>query len=184
MVQKAALLVAAVVVAMAGYAAYELWSGNFHTVVAGQLYRSAQLGPGAISDSVRRYGIRTIINLRGENPRQQWYRSEVDAARDLKVTHIDFSMYSRRRLTPEEAATLIDIFRHARKPILVHCNSGADRTGLAAALYVAAIAGQGLEAAGRQISIRFGHLGLPFSRAYAMDESWTELASRIAAPRS
>jgi protein tyrosine/serine phosphatase len=33
-----------------------------------------------------------------------------------------------------------DVFRKAEKPILVHCNSGADRSGLVSALYVAAIA--------------------------------------------
>jgi protein tyrosine/serine phosphatase len=55
----------------------------------------------------------------------------------------------------------------------VHCTSGADRSGLIAALYLAGASGAGEHEAERQLSIRFGHIGIPFvSRAYAMDESW------------
>lgn len=54
--------------------------------------------------------------------------------------------------------------------------SGADRTGLTAAIYLAAIAGAGEHEAEKQLSIRYGHIGIPFvSRAYAMDETWEEL---------
>lgn len=48
--------------------------GNFRTVVDGEVYRSAQ----PASSDINRYqasdGIRSIINLRGANPDQVWYR--------------------------------------------------------------------------------------------------------------
>jgi protein tyrosine/serine phosphatase len=40
-------------------------SGNFHTVVAGEFYRSAQLTPQRLETYQQLYGIRTIVNLRG-----------------------------------------------------------------------------------------------------------------------
>jgi protein tyrosine/serine phosphatase len=63
--------------------------------------------------------------------------------------------------------------RDAPKPILIHCRSGADRTGLASALYLAAIAKTNEKTAEGQMSIFYGHLGLPImSRAFAMDRTF------------
>nr|WP_234894951.1 tyrosine-protein phosphatase [Sinorhizobium meliloti] len=57
----------------------------------------------------------------------------------------------------------------APKPILIHCQAGADRTGLAAMLYLQQIAGIDEEISERQLSVRYGHIGLPYiSAAFAM----------------
>jgi protein tyrosine/serine phosphatase len=148
-------------------------SGNFHTVVAGEFYRSAQVTPQRLEAYQRLHGIRTVVNLRGANPESNWYREETAAARRLGITHIDFRMSAKQRLSLEEAKALLALLKTAPKPILVHCTSGADRSGLIAALYLAGANGAGEHEAERQLSIRFGHIGIPFvSRAYAMDESW------------
>ena len=57
--------------------------------------------------------------------------------------------------------------------------AGSDRAGLASALYLAAIAGAGEEAAGSQLSIRYGHVGLPVVGAYAMDSSSKSLKPMV-----
>jgi protein tyrosine/serine phosphatase len=148
-------------------------SGNFHTVVAGEFYRSAQLTPQRLETYQQLYGIRTIVNLRGANPQSTWYREEVAAAQRLGVAHIDFRMSAKRRFSVDQAQDLLALLKTAPKPILVHCTSGADRSGLIAALYLAGANGAGEHEAEGQLSIRFGHIGIPFvSRAYAMDESW------------
>ena len=41
-------------------------SGNFHPVVAGELYRSAQPTPARIAAYKSKYGIATIVNLYDE----------------------------------------------------------------------------------------------------------------------
>jgi protein tyrosine/serine phosphatase len=152
---------------------YRILSGNFHTVVAGELYRSAQVTPTRLEAYQRLHGIRTVINLRGAKPQAAWYRDEVAAADQLGIVHIDFRMSARRPLSMDQAHALLALLKTAPKPILVHCESGADRSGLAAALYLAGIYGAGAREAQRQLSIRFGHIGIPYiSRAYAMDESW------------
>ena len=43
------------------------------------------------------------------------------------------------------------------KPMLVHCKSGSDRTGLAVTLYLHVIKGQPLDEARRALSWKYGH---------------------------
>lgn len=148
-------------------------SGNFHEVIAGQLYRSSQLSRTQLENYVKTNGIKTIINLRGRNDASEWYRDELATAEQLGVQHVDFGMSARKEMTPGRVAQLIQIMRDAPKPILIHCKSGADRTGLASAIYVSRVAGLDEQTAQNQLSIRFGHLGIPYlSSAYAMDRSW------------
>lgn len=152
------------------------FSGNFHEVIAGQLYRSSQLSDKQLWQYVQANGIKTIINLRGENDGSSWYQRERAVSEKLGVQHVDFGMSAYKELTPARVAQLIQIMREAPKPILIHCKSGADRTGLASAIYVNRIAGMDEDTAERQLSIRFGHLGIPFlSSAYAMDRSWEKI---------
>ena len=53
---------------------------------------------------------------------------------------------------------LISHMQTMPKPVLIHCKSGADRTGLAAALYLLVIEGQPIEVAKRQLSFRYIHV--------------------------
>lgn len=150
-------------------------SGNIHAVAAERCYRSAQLSPTKLHEVVDRYQIRTILNLRGPNPGDEWYDQEVREAQELGVRHVDFGMSARKELTVQEAQDLIALMKSAEKPLLIHCKAGADRSGLAAALYLAAIEQAGETAAERQLSIRYGHLGFPFMPAHAMDETFEKL---------
>jgi protein tyrosine/serine phosphatase len=105
--------------------------------------------------------VKTIINLRGSNPGGPRYDAEL-AEDKLEVAHIDFRMSARRQLTLAHADTLIAVIRAAAKPILIHCDAGADRTGLASALYLAAIEPASEETSEEQLPIRFGHISTPF----------------------
>ena len=83
-------------------------------------------------------------------------------------------------LSPAEARQLIALMAGARKPLLTHCLGGADRTGLAAALYVAAIEGGPEGAAEWQLSPRYGHVGLPWiSAPWPMDQTWEGLEAAL-----
>lgn len=150
-------------------------TGNFNTVVAGEFYRSGQLTPTQIADYAKQYGIKTIINLRGDNPGNSWYDAEVAEARRLNISHINFGMSARRELTAAQATALIAAMKEAEKPILIHCKAGADRSGLASALYLAAVKKLDAATAEGQLSIRFGHFSLPFIPEYAMDRTFETL---------
>ncbi|XSG81510.1 MAG: tyrosine-protein phosphatase [Methyloligella sp. ZOD6] len=159
-------------------------SGNFRSVVAGEFYRSGQPSPDDIARYQKAHGIKTIINLRGKNVGRDWYDAELAASERLGITHLDFRMSSKRELSQEEAAELIAMMEKAEKPLLIHCYSGSDRSGLAAALYVAAVAKLGEILAEDQLSPTFGHVPLPFLSVYAMDETFEKLEPWLGFPDS
>jgi protein tyrosine/serine phosphatase len=150
-------------------------TGNFHTVIAGEIYRSAQPSPSDIARYSRTVGIRTIVNLRGPSAGKAWYDRELAESHDLGITHIDFRMSATHEFTQDKAVELLALLQDAPKPILIHCEAGADRSGLVSALYVAAVGKLGEAAAESQMSVWYGHIGLPFSASYAMDVSFENL---------
>nr|WP_200991911.1 dual specificity protein phosphatase family protein [Rhizobium rhizogenes]QCL10606.1 tyrosine phosphatase family protein [Rhizobium rhizogenes] len=166
-------------VSCAAYAGYLQVTGNFHSVIDGQLYRSAQPTSEELASYVRTNGIKTVINLRGTHPGAAWYDEEVTTARTLGIKHIDFGMSASRTISPETAERLVELMASAPKPILIHCRSGSDRSGLAAALYVRKIAGLDEAQAEGQLSFYYGHVGIPaVSAAYAMDRSWEDVEAQ------
>jgi protein tyrosine/serine phosphatase len=175
-VGRGAIVALGAFVAVAGgFYAHMLWTANFHPVIVGELYRSSQPSGAMIAEFQKQYGIKTIINLRGDNTGHHWYDREITEAKHLDIDHIDFRMSSNKELTQEQAEQLVAIMRDAPKPILIHCQAGADRTGLATALYLAAIAKTSEATAESQMSILYGHVSLSFMRAYAMDRTFEKL---------
>lgn len=169
-------LAAALILGMAAATGWAVWlqaSGNFHAVATGALYRSAQPAPEDLHRWTQLHGLRSVVNLRGPSD-SDWYRDEIAASRELGLTHADFPMRENQRLDPEQAARLIALIDSLPKPVLIHCKAGADRTGLAAALYLA-MRGSNETAAESQLSFRYGHVALPVSAAWAMDQSWEEM---------
>lgn len=157
--------------------------GNFHTVVAGQLYRAARFDASEIAGFQKDYGIRTIINLRGPDS-SDWYKQQIAQSEALGITHFDFRLSASKELTQGQVEALIAMMRNAPKPILVHCTGGADRSGIAAALYLGAIAKAGEYAAEWQLSPFYGHIPLPFAPAWAMDETWERIEPWLGFPNS
>jgi len=167
------------------YAALLQYTGNFHTVIDGELYRSAQPSNQQISDYQNLYGIKTVLNLRGNHQGLRWYEDEALHARALGLTFVDFRMSDSRELTKDDAVALVQILRDAKKPILLHCRSGADRTGLVSALYLSAIAKKSEAEAEGQMALKFGHISLPYlSKAFAMDQSFENLETWLGYPGS
>lgn len=167
---------------MGGYLFTIQNSGNIHTIIAGQAYRSNQPTASRITDLQARFGIKTIINLRGAEPGTDWYDEEIAASKSLKITHADFEMSSSRTLSFDQTHALISLMQNAEKPILIHCKAGSDRTGLASALYIAAIAKGDEPQAKAQMSIVYGHIGLPFSPTYAMEKTFEAFRAELGYP--
>jgi protein tyrosine/serine phosphatase len=108
---------------------------NFHVVEAGNLYRSAQLSPGALEEIIFKYKIKTVVNLQGAHPDDAWYIDEKEVLDRLGVDLVDIPMRSERIPTREEITSLFEAYDHSPRPLLIHCNSGSDRTGEASAIY-------------------------------------------------
>lgn len=158
--------------------------GNFHAVVPGEVYRSAQPTPQQLATYTAAYEIKTVINLRGDSTGIGWYDAEKAETARLGIAHIDFRMNSGKLLGRARTEELAEILRTAQKPLLIHCKAGSDRTGLASAIYLAAVKGVDVEEAEAQLSVRYGHLSVPFSPTYAMDETYEDVETWLGYPDS
>lgn len=166
------------------YAGWAYLSGNLYTVVEGELYRSATLSPARLEHVIETRGIRTIINLRGKAENAAWYREEARIADAANVRLVNLRWSARRELTDEQIAEFFKVLDDAPRPILIHCYSGADRTGLASALYLAVVKKASEFTAEFQLSPLYGHISLPFAPYYAMDETFERLEPRLGYPDS
>lgn len=159
------------------------YNGNFHAVKEGAFYRSAQLGRDELHSALRDHQIRSILNLRGAHPGQGWYDDEIAVSQALGVTHYDYGLSARRIVTTQQIGEVLEIIRNAPKPLLVHCKSGADRSGLVSALYRLVDEGASVDHADRELSLIYGHFPYLTSRSKAMDDSfWAFVSTRDAAP--
>lgn len=102
-------------------------------------------------------GIKTVLNLRGV-ARQPHYLFEVESCDKLGLTLVTAQMAARRAPRVDELTDLLDAFATIERPFLMHCKSGADRTGLAAAIYLMVHEHQPLAVARRQLSFRYIHI--------------------------
>ncbi len=161
----------------AGWAAWLQANGNFHAVIAGELYRSAQPDAAHLEKWVADHQIRSVVNLRGGSE-AEWYRVERQTSAQLSLIHVDYAMRDSEMISEVQAQELVALLDSLPKPILIHCKAGSDRTGLAAALYLASH-GYGEAMAERQISFRYGHVSLPFTAAWPMDLSWEALEAGL-----
>lgn len=102
-------------------------------------------------------GIETILTLRGAILQPQ-YLFEVDNCERLGLKLECVQMAARRAPPVERLAKLFSMFDQLKRPFLIHCKSGADRTGLAAALYLLEYENADLTIAKAQLSFNFLHI--------------------------
>jgi protein tyrosine phosphatase (PTP) superfamily phosphohydrolase (DUF442 family) len=83
----------------------------------------------------RDMGIKTILNLRGtaKHPR---FLFEAESCAAMGLSLVSVGLRARKAPEKHEVLALFDAFRSIEKPFLMHCKSGADRAGFAAALYL------------------------------------------------
>jgi hypothetical protein len=130
---------------------------NFHSVVRGRVFRSAQLSSAGLEQTVRAYGIRTVINLRGWCGTDPWYLEEIQTTRRLKVAMEDVGLWATQPPPPGEMRHLVEVLDHAAYPILIHCCSGGDRTGLVSVVVLLLQTDTTPEEARQQLRMRYGH---------------------------
>src|SRR5882672_6659287 len=98
--------------------------------------RCAQPYLGFYEAFLRPHGFRSLINLRGENARYRWWRTERRVAAALKIAHYDVRLSSRNLPSRASLTALFDAFDTAEAPILLKCSGGQDRSAFASALYI------------------------------------------------
>lgn len=129
---------------------------NFDAVIDGEVYRSAQLSADKLREVVREHDIRTVVNLRPvRREGSEWYREETAAAHELGIEHVTLGM---SQTTPriDNIMALRELLDEVETPVLVHCASGVDRTGLASTMVLLREGEQTPEEIQRQVSWRYG----------------------------
>ncbi len=124
--------------------------------VADGVYRSNQPSPARMK-RLKARGIHTVLSLRGDNP-LSFNLLEREAATREGITLVSIRLYAKRLPSAETLIELERLFRTLDKPLLMHCKSGSDRAGFAAALYLMMIENRPVAEAARQLDWRFLHL--------------------------
>ena len=65
---------------------------NLRVIEDGLAYRSSQPDENMLRDVIAAFGIKTVINLRGENPDEVWWQNEDRVCRELAVELINIPM--------------------------------------------------------------------------------------------
>lgn len=136
-----------------------LFHRNFGVVARGLVYRSAQPEEN-LKSLVEKYDVASILNLRGGGSADQFYTDEVRLANANGIDFYDYPMSANRRPKRRDLLVLIDLFERCRYPLLIHCKSGSDRTGLASGLYLMVRSGTPPEKALESFSLFYGHVPL------------------------
>jgi len=145
-----------------GLALLLLISGLIHYIFLSNLrciphqtaFRSGQLSPFMIHHVLTRLKIKTIINLRGQNENELWYQQELTHSQANHINHIDIRLSATQLPEPAQLIQLVDALNSSYYPLLIHCQSGADRSGFAAAI-LKILDGSTLSEAKRQFSWRY-----------------------------
>ncbi|HKP85013.1 MAG TPA: protein tyrosine phosphatase family protein [Blastocatellia bacterium] len=104
---------------------------NFHKV-SDKFYRGGQPAKDGIN-KLAELGIKTIVNLRGEDENT---RAEQKEAERAGLRYFSIAMPGLSRPTDEQVARVLAIIDEPENgPVFVHCKRGSDRTGTIAAIY-------------------------------------------------
>jgi protein tyrosine phosphatase (PTP) superfamily phosphohydrolase (DUF442 family) len=150
---------------------------NFHEIIPGEAYRSAQLSGANLKRKVRDNAIRTVINLRKSRPGEDWYDEEMAAVAELGIEHHSVPMFQ-DSFRVDQVLALHELLQEVERPFLVHCQAGADRTGLAAVLTVLLEDGASPQQAREQIAWKYGSVHDHSMGRFFLDQYEAWLADR------
>jgi protein tyrosine phosphatase (PTP) superfamily phosphohydrolase (DUF442 family) len=153
---------------------------NLGIVDEGRVIRSAQ-PTSQLLEIIRTHRLASILNLRGGSSHDWWYKAEVQAAQKNGVAFYDLPLVATRRPTRRQLLQLIDTLSKCNYPLLIHCKAGADRTGLASAIYLMTLKGEPPRQAMRAFSIYYNHV--PFFGTEHLHEPLEEYAEWLEAQR-
>lgn len=110
--------------------------GATRAVEPGVLYCGAQPDAAALARAHAQYGVRTVVNLRGEQPGEAWFEEEQRGVAAIGARWVHLRTSGRVAPTAEHVDAFFDLVEEPEAwPLYVHCQSGIHRTGLMCALY-------------------------------------------------
>ena len=132
-------------------------NNNFYIINEG-VYRSGQPSPKLLEHYIVKHKIKNIINLRySDMSDQDIYLMQKDICYKLNTNMINIPISARRLPEKDKLKLILDIIKQIQKPFLVHCKTGADRTGFFMALYIFYTTND-IELAKKQLSLKYLHV--------------------------
>lgn len=128
---------------------------NLHEIAPG-VWRSNQ-PDGRRIRTYKDMGIKTVLNLRGTALRSP-YLFEREACEEAGITLLTHTLSARSLVGRKEMLALLKTFETIEKPFVMHCKSGADRAGLASAMYLLHIEKTSIAEARKQLSFKYLHI--------------------------
>lgn len=127
---------------------------NFHTVIPGEVYRSAQPSLASLDHRIKKLDLHSVINLRTEDnkPPSSETESRVTENGGVHLYFLRLSVFMPPRPTFQQLVHLLDT---AKRPLLLHCLAGVERSGFASAVAIL-LAGGSLAEARNQFSLSYG----------------------------
>ncbi len=148
-----------------------IWGAT--AALKGELYRSPRLLTSFLKRAILKNKIKTVINLSGGKIRKPWWHRQREMCRENGVCHYSVRLGAGRDTRKAAFLRLLQILDRCPKPILAHCSSGIDRTGLFVVFYLHLYKGVALEEAmRRQLNWRFGHFRFARPKIYAFFQGY------------
>lgn len=101
-------------------------------------------------------GVKTVVNLRNDRDRSPFLLAK-ERAEAAGMLFVSFPMGAREAPSRETLLKLLDLFPTLEMPVLFHCKSGADRTGLVAAIWRMVMEGHALADVREELSLKYLH---------------------------
>lgn len=141
----------------AEYSPMNVIRSNFHAI-SEEAYRSAQPTPGRIRRWHEKYGIKTIVNVRGRKEGSKIQREQERVCKELGIELHYIHLHSRNIPTYKTLAKTKVLIETIEYPVLFHCKAGSDRAGLISTLYLYFKKGVMPSGAGQLRFWPFGHM--------------------------
>jgi len=136
MVGVAALVLAVVCVLVIKYGRHHVWPKRFYVVEPGALYRSGRLEARPLQHVLDQYQIKTILTLLNDEPDDPDQQAEKRIAAEKGVAIVRIAMPGDGCGDFDALDKAADVLADpARRPVLVHCAAGVNRTGAVYAAY-------------------------------------------------
>lgn len=171
---------------------------RLRVAVPGKLYRSGQMTEEGFADAVRRYGIKSIVNVQQEFPdpvirkdyltRSTISEQEMCKKLGVKYIHVKPDLIHMSEYPQKKPAVLDEMLAvyddPDNYPILIHCKAGLHRTGLLAALHRVEYQGWTVQEAYREMKAQgFGDKACTeanmYVKQYLLDYQPRWLASQV-----
>lgn len=130
---------------------------NFHRIDE-DAFRSSQPTTYQLKKIIKKYGIKTVLNLRGYERNSPLRALEERVCEESGAKLIYVEAYSRKVPEVKTLERFREVYGEIEYPVLIHCKSGADRAGLGSMLYLHYKKGVALEQTNQLKLWPYGHI--------------------------